>query len=349
MRVDQMRPLEARAPGAPLDRGAARLKRGELKCWASCAMLYTPTFGAADSGARSLTHMRRRLQRFFFDLACKVGRPIGGLRPRRIYDRLARGAFTPADLAWHRDKWGNELLLSPHYWIDRHIVAFGVYDDELSRFLAGHVRPGDVCLDVGANIGVVTLQLARQVGPAGIVHAFEPLPTARDRLRQHVERNKFTGIASIHAVALTDRSGEATFHFASDEEENQGMGSLVSTVNQVARFTQTVALSTLDEFARELQRIDLIKVDVQGSEVALLEGGRQTLQRLAPDLLLEVSHEDLRQGGTSSRALCLLLAELGYEIFLLRGGRVGRRIDPALVSEDFDASNVFCTKKRRRA
>ena len=74
-----------------------------------------------------------------FRAACAVGRPFGGIRPRRIYDWLGRLAHPVAEFDWRRNRWGDELYLSPHYHIDRNILIFGTYD--AARYTANHI-PG---------------------------------------------------------------------------------------------------------------------------------------------------------------------------------------------------------------
>jgi FkbM family methyltransferase len=293
--------------------------------------------------------MKRTLYRSLFRALAAAGKPWGGLPPRRLYHFLARRGFGPGDLEWHQDRWGNSLRLSPYYWIDRHVIAFGTYDEALSRAIDERVPRGAVCMDVGANIGVVSLQLATRVGDGGRVHAFEPVASVRTRLEENVARNRprLGDVVGIEPFALSDHAGDAVFHYASADRENQGMGSLVSTVNEVANLTQTVSLMTLDSFVHghAVTRLDMIKVDVQGGETAFLEGARETLRRFRPELLMEISPEDLQQAGSSSPALCRLLSDLGYRLFELDRGRTGREIDIAQVSTRFAASNVLCAPR----
>jgi FkbM family methyltransferase len=283
-----------------------------------------------------------------FRSLCLVGARFGGVRPRRVYHALARAAWSrppaPDEFRWARDRWGFRFRLHPYYLIDRSILAFGGYDLSLLRFVRSRVRPGDVCLDVGANLGQVTVHLGSLVGSAGRVLSFEPLPHVRERLTSHVAANGLGSVVEVLALALCDRSGTATFHFAERGAANQGMGSLVMEHESLALACE-VETKRLDDFVaeRRLSRIDWIKVDIQGAEPLFLEGARETLLRHRPDLLVEVDPVDLRAGGSSSRELLVALDRLGYRAHALTDGVPGPPIDPRVVDADFAGENVYCT------
>jgi len=238
------------------------------------------------------------------------------------------------------------MKLCPFYLIDGEILAFGQYDGPLHAFYDRFVKPGMTCLDVGANIGDSTLDLARLVGPFGHVHAFEPAPLPLSRLREHVTANGFDERVTVHGIALSDRGGVAEFAIAGEAVENQGMGSLVSRDNEVVSAEITVELQRLDDFAsrNDLSRIDVVKLDIQGGEMMFLEGGRAALQRFRPTILLEVSPAELVAIGLTPPELIAAVEDLGYVAHLLRAdGRIGKRLLHSAVPIDFDSANVVCT------
>ena len=292
---------------------------------------------------------------FAFRSLCVVGTPFGGVRPRRMYHALARAAWVRPPAAdafrWATDRWGFRFHLHPYYLIDRNILAFGAYDADLLRFVRAHVRPGDVCLDVGANLGQVTMHLGALAGPEGRVLAFEPLPHVRERLLAHVAANDLRSTVEVHPIALCDRTGTATFHFAEQAVDNQGMGSLVMDRHPSLALTCDVRTSRLDDFVAErgIERIDWIKIDIQGAEPLFLDGARDTLRRFELELLVEVDPVDLRAGGSTSRGLLRTLDGLGYRAFEIADGAPGSPIDPRTVSEEFAADNVYCTCRGMRA
>lgn len=285
------------------------------------------------------------LARQAFYAACLAGRPFGGLRPHRMYRLLARAGFEAPDPKWVTTGLGFRMKLCPFYLIDREILARGAYDRPLHAALERLITPGMTCLDVGANIGDATLHMARLVGPAGRVHAFEPAPSASARLQEHVVANRFEDRVVLHQVALSDREGTATFSFAPQAIENQGMGSLVSDGEEVLSLRTDVVLQTLDAFVGQhgIEAIGLVKIDIQGGETMFFKGGAASLRRFRPPLLLEVGPHELAAIGSDSRKFLALVESLGYRVYLLQpDGRPGARIESRNVAPNFDAQNVLC-------
>jgi FkbM family methyltransferase len=292
---------------------------------------------------------RRRIYAALFEGLCVLGRPVGGIRPRRMYHWLALHAFEKPVYRWYRNRWGCELYLSPYYVIDRSIIAFGTFESGLHRFLEHNVRPGMVCLDIGANLGEVAMHMARKTGPSGRVLAFEPIPPVRARLEQHVAHNNLGDVVRVESLALSNGEGRVTMSYATAAEPNQGMGSMVNIANAHTSLRIEVPTQTLDALVamRGLERVDFIKIDVQGAEPLVLAGARETLARFSPDLLMEVSPEDLRFMGTDSRALCASVEALGYSLFELRHDRPMRSLRATELAPDFAADTVYCTRRPR--
>lgn len=294
------------------------------------------------------------LYRALFWAAVYFGRPVGGVRPHRIVYWLWRHAFTASDFSefgygWWRDCRGSELWLHPRYHLDFTIIAFGSYDRALHRYIDRTIGPGMTCFDVGGNIGAVTTHLAKNVAPTGRVYAFEPVPALRARLDKNLARNGWDRVVSVHQCALSNATGEARLAVAAVDADNQGLASLVAAGSDRLTGTLTVQTVTLDDFVaeRRIDRIDFMKIDIQGAEILLLEGGRRTLAELRPDLVVEVSPADMAGIGKNSRDLLRALEGCGYQTYELRSdGTPGPRIDANAVAPDFDRENIFCTMRR---
>ena len=288
--------------------------------------------------------MNAAVSRTLYWAATWAGRPIHGLRPRKMYHRLAEDGFQRADLRWYTTRYGHRMRLSPYYWIDRDIIALGCYDPLQHRALEKLVKPGMTVLDVGANIGDVTLHLAKLVGPTGRVHAFEPVPDVRARLTEHVDTNTLNTTVTVHAEALSDRDGTMTFSAADAGGRNQGQGSLVNQERDTAAVNLTVETRTLDGLVQELglERIDLVKLDIQGGETSMLQGAEETLRRLRPVILMEVEPEDLACLGRDSRDLVRQVIDLGYRVCPNHRGVPGPALDPQDLAPDFRANAVIC-------
>ncbi len=285
-----------------------------------------------------------------FQLLARVGKPFGGIPPRRITHWLARKAYGKrkvfaSDFRWHRDRYDNEFLVHPHFLIDYNIIAFGIYDPQTANYIDKHVRPGMVCLDVGANIGVVSLHLARRTGVTGVVHCFEPVPHVFRRLQQHVERNQFQSIVRLHAIALSDQTGTISMSITDEDSSNQGIGSVALQNDDALDGRIDVRTMTLDEFAEtsRLERLDFAKIDIQGAEPLFLQGGERTLARFRPDLLMEVESTYLAALGKSSADLLRQVESMGYAVFALRDdGGIGDRLRPDEISPDFSSYAIVC-------
>jgi FkbM family methyltransferase len=287
-----------------------------------------------------------RMYQGLYKLMLAAGKPVGGPRPRRLLNWLGRLAHKNADFDWFKNRWGANLFLSPRYHIDRDILAFGCYDTELHLAIERVVQPGMVCMDIGAHFGEVALHMAARAGKNGRVYAFEPEPQTYERLIKHAERNERRMPIVTSPLALSDRTGPSVLYAMDGDADNQGLGSLLNSRPQLTQQIE-VQSSTLDAFvkAQKLERLDVIKIDIQGAEIRCLRGAHETLRRFNPILFLEISPADLKSGGWDSRDLCEVLEVYGYAIYRLKKGVAGKPINPRTVKKDFCASNVFCTKK----
>lgn len=182
-------------------------------------------------------------------------------------------------------------------------------------------------MDVGANLGDVAMHMGTLVGSAGVVHAFEPADYPRRRLARNIARNNLAEIVRVHAVALSDENGSRSFAVADESAINQGMGSLVNMANETTPNVEIVQCRTLDDYAASLglRGIDVVKVDIQGSEPFFVKGATGTLLRFRPILLMEVSQTDLLCADWTAPRLIQMISDLGYEVrFLTESGRVGK-------------------------
>lgn len=168
-------------------------------------------------------------------------------------------------------------------------------------------KPGWVVLDLGAQQGIFTCKAARAVGPQGLVVAFEPHPTNFSLLVNNVSRNALRNVSTVEA-AVADRVGESELYLH-----------LHSTGYSLARKSSLgslqVCLTTLEESAAELrlQRVDLIKLDIEGAAIPALRGGERLLRRYKPKIAMEFESDEER------RELPDWLRGLGYNVRVTAG------------------------------
>jgi FkbM family methyltransferase len=161
-------------------------------------------------------------------------------------------------------------------------------------------------LDVGANIGIYTEFLAKLVGPAGRVVAFEPEQQNVERLR--VATRKYTQVEVVHA-AVSNVSGSLKLYIADDLNVDHR-----SYSPDEERPCVEVRALAIDDFVAPGKHVDVIKMDIQGAELAALRGARRLLSSDLPALLLEYWPYGLRSAGEEPEALLAELKSLGYRV-----------------------------------
>ena len=225
--------------------------------------------------------------------------------------QFVRKVFPPEAHIWSRIKAGTGkglwIRLDPRFEMD---YVSGVYEEAVERMLSLHLRPGSVFYDVGAHIGVLSLVAARLVGTHGIVFAFEADPANALRMEEHVRRNGFEHI-HILPCAVWSSGGRLRFDRAFAQSSlNQG----AVTTKQVETTSNMIDVDaiTLDDFGRKNAPPDLIKIDVEGSEAAVLRGSERVFATKRPALICEVHHED------ASREVSRWLLERNYSFEWLR-------------------------------
>lgn len=211
---------------------------------------------------------------------------------------------------------GVTYRVDPHY---RHRLGQH-YDAPVAEFLRERVRPGALCVDVGANVGVYVLQFAHWSGAAGRVVAFEPNPSACEILQRHVEMNGLRERVRIVAMAVGEASGEAILYAA----EADGMSRLgepnIALAGNIREIN--VPVVTLDEYCKseELQP-DWLFIDIEGFEIAALAGARELIRGRRGELGIIVEmHPNVWASAQTTRAGAeALLDELGLRALPLTG------------------------------
>jgi FkbM family methyltransferase len=162
----------------------------------------------------------------------------------------------------------------------------GTAEPHLQKIIRCYVAPGDTVYDIGANIGYVSLGLAKRVGPKGRVIAFEPVPQNADSFRQNIEINRI-GNVQLLEVAASDTCGEAAIRFA----ENLSTASLVWHRNDRSATEVNVKTVSVDQLVEsgELTYPTFVKIDVEGSEGLALQGMCRTIAAAKPVVFIECS------------------------------------------------------------
>ena len=206
-------------------------------------------------------------------------------RPRKIVRGLASGYW---------------ICVSP---VDRLAYLLGTSEPHLQRIIKEHVLAGDTVYDIGANIGYVSLSLAKSVGPTGRVIAFEPVPKNVEDFRECIKINQLTNVRLLE-FAASDQRGEAVIRIA----ENLSTASLVWHRKNPAAIQLIIRTVQIDQLVESgnLGYPKFVKIDVEGAEGSVLKGMQRTVAAAMPVLFIECS-EAGRETTWS------LLRQLGYQ------------------------------------
>jgi FkbM family methyltransferase len=234
--------------------------------------------------------------------------------------------------------WGGQLEFDISGTIGWGAKTTGVVDLSLSEVACHIVRNGDSVLDVGANVGGITYLLARLVGLEGAVDAFEPHPVVHQSLQRNRSLNlgDSAGQVVLHEVAVGSASGQVAL-MEDPEAESDGQASFhLKSKKKIAHDVQMVRLDQIVI----LKKYSLMKLDVEGHELAVLEGAGQLLDdKLIENILFE-DHE-----GPTSKVFNFL-RQKNYFVYSFGWELTGIRIIPVEkgnLNKEFEAPNYWAS------
>ena len=278
-------------------------------------------------------------------------RPVFGAL--KTYSRLTptgRGGFRLARLARRtlpRERWqgffdtpdGLRLRLDLGTYPDC-CMAFGLYELDTARLIRRLLEPGGWFVDCGANIGYFSLLAARQVGPAGRVDAFEPDPINRARLEQHLADNAPLPQVRVHPLAVGAEAATTTLFHPNRGPTNHGAAStfqsLTVDATDVSAFPVRVA-RLVDELVGVPH---LIKLDVEGAELAAITGASGLLGRERPPAII-VEHNPVTAAAAGYRPSDLMrrlqAIQPRYRLY-----QIAWRLRPVAAPEQLDSLGREC-------
>jgi FkbM family methyltransferase len=204
--------------------------------------------------------------------------------------------------------------------VDTSICREKIWEPKVTDFIYETLNEGDVFLDIGANIGYFSLLGAKCVGDSGKVVAFEPIPSLVNQIKSSVKENNIFNIDLINK-ACGDKEGSMVL---TKYDHNIGKSSLINTEEE-GNSTEVINVLTIDSFCKYFERINLIKLDVEGFEPEVLMGAKQTLRRLKPIIIFEFAPKRMLKktdGDEKTKNLFKLLDGLGYELESIKGEKI---------------------------
>ena len=247
-------------------------------------------------------------------LALRLRKPAYLYRPSQVLRRFSN--TRQGGEARVLVPWGDHLSVDTREMVGSSIARLGVWELAVTEAIYRLVRPGDTVADLGANLGYDTSLFAYCVGRAGTVHAFEPHPGIHERLARNVATLQSLATIRVHQAAVSDREGKAFLAEPTFFARNMGGASLAAE-------GIPVTVTTLDATLPDTP-VGMVKIDIEGQELAALRGGVRTIAQTRNVIFEEYA-------PLPTPVTTMLLRE-GFAIYgideTLRGPRL---IDPALL------------------
>lgn len=260
--------------------------------------------------------------------------PAGSSRWNGAPVRVIRGKTHGFRMELHLDNWSERMS----YFLGRY------YEMHIHILLAELLDAGDRFVDIGGNIGMVSLIAARHVGPQGKIDIFEPNPVCQERMRRMFAMNDLNGMR-IHPVGVSD--AEATLELTVTDGHT-GVGTFGKIENVSADRVQKQLLKVVvgdNLLLTDPKAVKLIKIDVEGFETRALRGLRKTLQRDHPMIVTETIDAYLRRAGSSIGELFDFMTQEGYRAWNIslqrRGWRYALDLCPATKADNIERSDTL--------
>jgi FkbM family methyltransferase len=254
---------------------------------------------------------------------------------------------------------GHKMYIYPHIdrppyrdairRIIRNVIMNGVYEEFETEIFKKRVKKGMTVVDIGANWGWYTLIAAKLVGEKGKVYAFEPEPYNYDLLLKNIEINGYDNIIPVQK-AVSNKVGTVKLFLTQDNPG--GLNTIYPYNHSLQRNFVEVETITLDNFFRDRKdKIDVIKMDVEGAEFAILQGMREILGRNKTiEILTEFWLDGLRRFGYSPGRFLNEFMKHGFKLFYLNERE--KKIEPmdingciqACRDEKYHVINLLCSR-----
>ena len=229
-----------------------------------------------------------------------------------IWGRMIPPEYTYPKGSWRVVEW-NGLKLKLDLSNANDHGAYFALQGTVDEALLQHVKPGDTVIDIGGNIGIYALTLATRV-KGGKVITFEPDPKNFARLSEHLTLNPGLNIVARNMGIGAEEATHRLYHVV---DSNSGMNRIITGVDVADQFPYSeVKVSPLGKALEGIpvDRVDVVKIDVEGFEAAVLRGSEDLIRRFKPVLFIELNDDNLRENGDAARSLITHVEQLGYRV-----------------------------------
>ncbi len=241
--------------------------------------------------------------------------------------------------------WSGHMMLvySGDMIVMPHLINIGMNEPHVTRTLVSLTRPGDVFVDVGANVGYFSVLAGWRTYPDGQVWSFEPNPNIFPLMRSNLHNNGYSGIARTRKLALSEQAGSSSLRIFKGYEATSTIRDVSDAfVRHTAAetgydsYTVEVDVDTLDAQMADVPGIDVMKIDIEGHEPAMIRGAIKLLAR-SPSVKIVMEFVPPVLGLGPSSELARLLRSLGFAIYVIEhdGTYTRHDNDERLVALDF--------------
>lgn len=213
------------------------------------------------------------------------------------------------------------------------ILNFGSYEKDESNIVFQMLQDGDFVIDAGANLGWYSIQLAKRFKNI-VIHAFEPIPQTFSLLKKNIELNDLKNVI-LHNFALGKTSGVEDFFYF---KGGSAIASRRNLLEHIKADKVSCKIITLDSMVNhlQLQRLDFFKCDVEGSELDVIKGGVQSLERFLPIIYIELFHGWCEKFGYVPNDVISILNAIGYDGFKIHEKELTRVNNIEEISDSFN-------------
>jgi FkbM family methyltransferase len=239
------------------------------------------------------------------------------MRPHRVVKKWLFGQVARVAGSFHY--FGVKVFFPPGSRSFTAASKEGIFEAENVRVLQAMAKPDTTIFDVGANIGLMAIPLLKQVSGCRVI-SFEPSENTLPYLQKTIEGSPYRDRWSLVAKAVGREPGRVSFSLSN--KKNSLFDGLKPTGRAPVASATEVEMTTLDEIWRNAgrPRVSLIKCDVEGAELQVLEGAAECLRQEKPSVLIEWNGKNLKAYGCPPGAICDFAARNGYSLYSVPNG-----------------------------
>ena len=217
---------------------------------------------------------------------------------------------------YYFDYYGYKVYYRPNDGLVYHIGSLGSFEKDVITCCQKLISRNSVVIDVGANIGLITIPLVRKI-PGSVFHCFEPSTYPYEYFKLTIKKNKLSKRVILNKNGLYNKSGKLKF-FLHHFKDASGDG-IKDTLRAGEAKPTLIKVTTLDKYVdnQKIKRVDLIKADVEGSEIFVFKGALKTIRKFRPSIVFEAWPKNLEAYNLNVISLYDFFKSINYSVYRL--------------------------------